>query len=322
MSTFLGFVSVASVVLSSYLALAIASSGIVAAGWGNRSLLVLIVPVLGLGLAIGVIVKLGGLSCLLGVPAWLETLGIGLPLAMSALGLGAFALGLTRLVCAEWLAGSGIAANSELAALVAQLATRHGITPPRLLLRLSRRPFAFTLGIRQPTIVLSTWMIEQLDGQELQAVLAHEIAHVVRRDYLVAWLATVLRDAFVYLPPSWMAYRQLQRERELAADELAIRVTDRPLALASALAKVWQEALVGRSSWTLSVPLAGPGAELELRIRRLLDQPPATPVMTNRARLPLVIGGALTGFAGLPLVSTALLVVPVGCTSILRMLGL
>ena len=51
------------------------------------------------------------------------------------------------------------------------------------------------------------------------------------------WLATVLRDAFFYLPTSWAAYRQLSHEKELICDDLAIGSTHRPLALASALAR-------------------------------------------------------------------------------------
>ena len=57
---------------------------------------------------------------------------------------------------------------------------------------------------------------------------------------LVIWFATVLRDAFFYLPTSRVAYHQLQHEKELACDDLAVGVTHWPLALASALAKAWQ----------------------------------------------------------------------------------
>ncbi len=85
-----------------------------------------------------------------------------------------------------------------------------------------------------------TWMIEHLDRRELEAVLAHELEHAARHDSLVIWFATVLRDAFFYLPTSRVAYHQLQHEKELACDDLAVGVTHWPLALASALAKAWQ----------------------------------------------------------------------------------
>lgn len=143
---------------------------------------------------------------------------------------------------------------------------------PHIRIAASQRPLAFTYGFRQPTIVLSTWMLHQLDARELETVLAHELIHAVRHDALVMWLATLLRDAFFYLPTSWLAYGQLQREKELACDEQAAQCTHRPLALAGALTKVWLHALdsssLARSSLVQSLMQAK--ESLQGRIERLL----------------------------------------------------
>jgi len=82
-------------------------------------------------------------------------------------------------------------------------------------------------------------MREHLDNEELEAVLTHELIHLSRGDYLMNWVAIMLRDAFFYLPTSWRAYDQLSHEKEMACDDLVVNVTRRPLVLASALAKVW-----------------------------------------------------------------------------------
>lgn len=125
-------------------------------------------------------------------------------------------------------------------------------------------------------------MVQHLDQRELEAVLAHELGHVVRRDYLVIWLATLLRDAFCYLPTSWLAYRQLQHEKELACDELAVGATNRPLALASALAKTWQDAL-GQRNPGLAQSLIGGNEVMENRIERLLvASRPLTGALSSR----------------------------------------
>ncbi len=113
-----------------------------------------------------------------------------------------------------------------------------GMGPVRVRLTQSARPLALIYGIRRPTALLSTWMLEQLDNAELEAVLTHELMHVSRGDYLVNWIATMLRDAFFYLPTSRRAYQQLRHEKELACDDLVVQTTRRPLALASALTKV------------------------------------------------------------------------------------
>ena len=193
--------------------------------------------------------------------------GIG-SIALGALGVGMFRVMLmTRFVACRALFTSTI-----VQAQVDGIAQRLDGPSARVRLVLVNRPLALTCGLRSPTILLSTWMVEHLDRRELEAVLAHELAHVARRDYLMCWLATILRDAFFYLPTSWIAYRQFQQEKELACDDSTVGVTHRPLALASALAKVWLQAV------DEPMPVIPGGAQALLkseasidgRIRRLL----------------------------------------------------
>jgi len=117
-------------------------------------------------------------------------------------------------------------------------------------------------------------MIEHLDHRELEAVLAHELEHVARHDYFVTWLATVLRDAFFYIPTSWIAHRQLRQEKELACDDLVIGITHRPLALASALTKVWLYSMNEPLNVKLSAAqsIAGAKETINCRIERLLTK--------------------------------------------------
>src|SRR5207237_9461510 len=117
------------------------------------------------------------------------------------------------------------------------LAQRLGATRSRVLLYVYDRPLALTCGLFRPTVLLSTWMVQHRDRRELEAVLAHELEHVARRDYLVIWLATMLRDAFFSLPTSWALSRQHQQEQELVCNGPPRRGTSRPPALASALAQ-------------------------------------------------------------------------------------
>ncbi|MBM2810447.1 MAG: hypothetical protein HW416_1206 [Chloroflexi bacterium] len=148
-------------------------------------------------------------------------------------------------------------------------------------------------------------------------MLAHEVGHLARRDYLAAWLGTVLRDTFCYLPTSWAANRQLQ-QKKLACDDLAVRITPRPLALASALAKVWQPTLSG-SAARLAQSFEGAGESIEGRIERLLAGPaPSTdgslsPRDHPRLRSVFVAGSALTALVALQSATAALLLAPMGC---------
>ncbi len=158
-----------------------------------------------------------------------------------------------------------------LQALIDHLAQQSGFARPCMQLTHLNRPFALLYGIRRPTIVLSSWMVEYLDSQELEAVLVHELAHVRRHHYLLNWIALILRDAFFYLPTSRIAYRQFHYEKELVCDELVVQVTRRPLALASALTKVWLY-LVDNPPSTLVQNLLGRSESISDRVDRLLNK--------------------------------------------------
>lgn len=184
--------------------------------------------------------------CMLGLTikhvAFVHIFFVGIAL----IGSGAFVLALLRLLLLHWVMRRqlrrSLRGTAALRMTITHLAQRAALSSariPQLRLLLSQRPMAFTYGFWHPTVVLSSWMVEHLDTQEVEAVLAHELAHVARYDACFSWLALLLRDAFWYLPTSWLAYRQLQHEQELACDEQVAVLTQRPLALASALTKVW-----------------------------------------------------------------------------------
>jgi Zn-dependent protease with chaperone function len=121
---------------------------------------------------------------------------------------------------------------------VHQLAQQLNLTPPIVHILPTQRAVAFVAGIQKPSIYLAQWFLDQLTPLELEQVLAHELAHIQRRDNLIALFHTLFFGATVFLPSSWWAFRHLLQERELAADELAVRLTGKPAALARALVKV------------------------------------------------------------------------------------
>lgn len=253
-------------------------------------LVVLASPVIGLLLGLTHVSACTNLVC--GGPGtvWSEAVGIALTMGVGLVAMGAVGLSLVRLALVTPIVARGaLPAHPELQATADRLARRIGAPHAhvRVRVRCADRPLALAAGIWQPTILLSTWMLEHLDQGELEAVLAHELGHVARRDVVVIWLATMLRDAFIYLPTSREVYRQLHGEKEPACDDLAISVTHRPLGLASALAKVWQQALISEAALVPASPaspaslaaplplqlLAAAGEQIEGRITRLLDMP-------------------------------------------------
>jgi beta-lactamase regulating signal transducer with metallopeptidase domain len=176
------------------------------------------------------------------------------------------------------------------------LARRLGITPPAVVL--GECPGgAAAIGIRKPVLLLDAEFVASLDDDELDGVIAHELAHVARRDNLVAYLFGLGRDVMFFLPGGSWALRQLLVERELAADQTAISATNRPGALAGGLLKVL-EATETREACAALMPTGS----LAARVATLCeDQPRPRPLRTSAETLSVV-----AAFVGL--VATSLLV--------------
>jgi len=127
------------------------------------------------------------------------------------------------------------------------------------------------------TIVLPRRCEEDLSDAELRAVLAHELAHVVRRD--VAW-SNVLRAVaavFWFQPLNRLALFKLVEAAELTCDDWAVLRTGEPLGLASSISRVAEWA-IPPFAVPATVSMAGQGGRgLAHRVRRILFTPRGRP---------------------------------------------
>ncbi|WP_406690607.1 M56 family metallopeptidase [Saccharopolyspora sp. ID03-671] len=122
---------------------------------------------------------------------------------------------------------------------------------------------AVTIGLLRPSIVISTGLAESLNDAELHAVLAHEQAHVQRRDPLRALLGRLLAAHLWFMPAAQDMRSRARRDYELAADRHAVNVCGRS-ALAGALLRVLSP--VAKPEFV--APFAEPGL-LDARIAQL-----------------------------------------------------
>jgi hypothetical protein len=114
------------------------------------------------------------------------------------------------------------------------------IAVPRIFLLNEKEPAIYAKGLVKGSINISCSLIEALDLEELQAVLAHEIGHVLRRDNAIGWVLFTLRFIMFYNPVVLIEFRKIINERETLCDDLASTFTGKPLAIASGLAKVYR----------------------------------------------------------------------------------
>ena len=125
------------------------------------------------------------------------------------------------------------------------------------------------LGLFRPIILLPTQAVTGLDAHQLEAILAHELAHLVRRDTWTNLVVLAVETMFFYHPAVWWVGRRLREERELAADDLALCVCDDRRLYARALARL---ADFQQSVPTFALGATGSGrGSLLFRIRRVLN---------------------------------------------------
>jgi multidrug efflux pump subunit AcrA (membrane-fusion protein)/beta-lactamase regulating signal transducer with metallopeptidase domain len=123
------------------------------------------------------------------------------------------------------------------------------------------------LGIVRPAIVLpGDW--RQWDGAKLDAVLAHERAHIRRFDPLVQFISAIHRALLWHSPLSWLLHQRIVRVAEEVSDDAAVAVTGDRAFYAEVLLGFMERGVVGTRG--LGVPMARYGRPDE-RIHRILD---------------------------------------------------
>jgi beta-lactamase regulating signal transducer with metallopeptidase domain len=124
------------------------------------------------------------------------------------------------------------------------------------------------VGLWKPLILVPTSTLTGLSVLQLESVLAHELAHIRRHDYLVNLLHPLVETALFYHPAVWWLSARIREEREHCADDVAVECCGDALLYSRALATLEQ--------LRVSVPapaLAANGGSLLQRIQRLLSAP-------------------------------------------------
>ncbi len=164
-----------------------------------------------------------------------------------------------------------------------RLRRRLGIEHAVTLLESSMAPVPAVVGWLRPVILVPASAFAGLTPQQLEAILAHELAHVRRHDYLVNLLQAVVETLLFYHPAVWWVSSQVRQERESCCDDLAVAVCGDRLGYARALA-----ALEGLRTPRLA--LGADGGSLLRRIRRLAGAPEGIPEAAGGAPVAWVAG--------------------------------
>ncbi|AEI47348.1 M56 family metallopeptidase [Runella slithyformis] len=122
------------------------------------------------------------------------------------------------------------------------------------------------IGFIRPVVLLPVGLATGLTAKQIEAILAHELAHVKRFDYLVNLLQSLVEVVYFFHPALWWVSSRVRMEREHCCDDIAIEVCGDKLAFARALAEVE----TFRQSPALAMAFASQKGLMLQRVRRVL----------------------------------------------------
>jgi beta-lactamase regulating signal transducer with metallopeptidase domain len=141
-------------------------------------------------------------------------------------------------------------------------------------------------------VLLPMELVPDLDSDELEDVLRHELFHVKQHDYLWDRLAALGCRVVFFHPLVWLAYRHLRWDRELACDYAVVRES-------SEARLRYAECLTKLASWFMARRMSSPGITffsseslLKVRVRAVLSEPSVCSPSREAARAGLVSGFA------------------------------
>lgn len=220
--------------------------------------------------------------------AWQPSLQAQLPALVTLWALGAATLGLRLLAGLAWV--GRLQRRTELhprwQGRLDALAARVGLRRAVGLRVTDDTDSPLAAGWWRPVVIVPTALIAHMPADLLEALLAHELAHIRRHDYLVNLAQHAVEALLFYHPVVWWLSRRIRDEREQIADDIAARALGEPRRLALAL-----QELERFQFDTTPLALAAHGGHLMSRIQRLLR--PIPQVAPWRLALPLLGASAL-----------------------------
>ncbi len=147
------------------------------------------------------------------------------------------------------------------------LATRIRVPRSVRLMESALVKMPMAIGWLKPVVLIPLGMLNGVPAAQMEAILAHELAHIKRRDYLMNLFQSLLEVIFFYHPAVWWLSANIRSERENICDDIAINLTGNSMEFIKALTRI-QEINLG--SPALAAGLSGKNKNrLINRIRRL-----------------------------------------------------
>lgn len=164
--------------------------------------------------------------------------------------------------------------------MLRELAQKLKIQRPVAILESLRIQSPVVIGHFKPLILMPVGLLAGLSIDQVEAILAHELAHVYRRDYLLNLLQTLIEALFYFNPGVWWISSCIRIEREHCCDDIAVALCQNNLEYAKALVSIKEM----KQGFTPQLAMAARSKKklLLTRIQRILQQPVNTSDMSEK----------------------------------------
>ena len=154
--------------------------------------------------------------------------------------------------------------------LLQRLSAVFDIRRPVAMMRSDRPALVVAYGVRSPTVFLPP-EAERWPRQRSEVVLAHEIAHVVRSDWVVQIVAEACKAMYWFNPLFWIACARLRHESECACDDAVVSLGIDSRLYAAELLEIARSSERHRQQWLPAPAMAAHASKLERRVRAMLN---------------------------------------------------
>jgi TonB family protein len=150
------------------------------------------------------------------------------------------------------------------------------------------------LGIRTPVLIWPSHLTTGLTASHIDAIVAHEVCHIARRDNLLASAQMIVSAVFWFHPLVWMIAARLVDERERACDERVLALGGRPATYAESILETCRLCIASPVVNVSGVT----GGHLKTRIARIMNNAPTIPLGLAK-KMVLVFVALFVGFAAI-----------------------
>ncbi len=152
------------------------------------------------------------------------------------------------------------------------LANKLNINKPISILESALVRAPVVIGHLKPIILFPIGAINRLSAEEVESIIAHELAHIKRNDYLVNIMLNITESIFYFHPAMWWLSSQIKSEREHCCDDMAIDTLGNPFNYAKSLVAV-QEMAYYSPQLAMAFASKEKSSQLVVRVNRLISKP-------------------------------------------------